>query len=468
MDDAAFGEEALEQAEAQLGKSLKPRHVEMITIGGIIGAGLFVGSSASIAAVGPAVVLSYSIAGAIILLVMRMLSEMAVAVPGVRSFTEFTRVGLGNWAGFLSGWLYWYFWVIVIAIESIAGAVIIQGWLPFLPTWVIGVTLLALLTGVNLLSTKSYGEFEFWLSSLKVAAIVTFICLALGFACGVNPAHVPTFSNLVAHGGFFPKGGIAVLSGVTTVIFALVGAEIATVAAAESAEPARVIAKMTSSVALRILLFYVGSLALAMAVVPWNEIEPGKSPFTLALVRMAIPGAGTIMSAIVLTAVLSCLNSGLYVSSRILFSLAAMGDAPQALVRVNARKVPARAILVASVFGYGALAASILSPQLVFSFLANASGAIMLIVYAMIAFAQIRLRRRLEASAPERLVLRMWLFPGLSYATIALIAVVLVVMAITPAHQSEFFSSLVAAALVMILFVLFRRQKKAAIGHAPG
>jgi len=450
-------------ATVSLGRTLKPRHVEMIAIGGIIGAGLFVGSSASIATVGPAVVVSYAIAGAIILMLMRMISEMAVANPGVSSFAEFIRIGLGNFAGFLSGWLYWYFWVVVVAIEAIAGAAILALWLPF-ETWQIGLVLLALLTGVNLMSTRSYGEFEFWLSSLKVGAIVAFIAIAASYAFGWGPAtEQGALANLTVAGGFAPFGVMAVLAGVTSVIFALVGAEIATIAAAESAEPAKVIARLTGSVALRILLFYIVSIALIVIVVPWNEIEPGVSPFAVALERMAIPGAATIMNVIVLIAVLSCLNSGLYVTSRVLFTLAARGDAPQWIVKVNHRQVPVRSILIGSLFGYVALGASIASPEVVFGFLVNASGALMLFIYLMVCFAQIRLRNRV--ADPGRLAVKMWFHPWGAILVIVAICGVLLAMALTPALASQFYSSAVITLLCAALYPI-RLRNGAAV--APG
>lgn len=449
----------VEEPETRLSRSLQPRHVAMIAIGGIIGAGLFVGSSTSIATVGPAVVLSYALAGGLILLVMRMLSEMATAFPGAGAFTEFVRIGLGRTAGFVSGWLYWYFWVVVVAIEAIAGAIILQAWLPF-EAWQIGVVLLALMTAINLMSTRSYGEFEFWFSSLKVGAIIVFIAIAGAYAFGLtSPA--PTFANLTAHGGFAPMGGMAVLSGVTSVIFALCGAEIATIAAAESEDPARTVARLTGSVALRILLFYVVSIALIVSIVPWTQIAPGVSPFATALDHMNVPGAATIMSIVVLIAVLSCLNSGLYVTSRVLFTLAAKGDAPQWLVAVNRRQVPARAILIGSLFGYVALAASALSPQIVFSFLVNASGATMLFIYLLVCVAQIRLRTQLEREAPDRLGVRMWLFPWASHAAIAGIVAVLIAMALTPALASQFHASAAVAAVVAFLAWLTGRGRSA-------
>ena len=446
------------EAPAQLGRSLAGRHVAMIAIGGIIGAGLFVGSSAAIAAVGPAAILSYALAGIIVMMVMRMLSEMAVAVPGTQTFPDFARIGLGDWAGFLSGWLYWYFWVVVIAIEAVAGAIILQHWID-LPVWLLGTLLTAILTGVNLLSTRSYGEFEFWLSSLKVGAILVFILITGSYAFGLGAPHGPTFSNLTAYGGFMPHGIASVFAGTSSVIFALVGAEIATIAAAESSDPGRTVSRMAGTVAARLLIFYVLAIGLIVSVMPWTEVVPGQSPFAAALDRIGIPGAAAIMNVIVLVAVLSCLNSGLYVTSRVLFALAAKGDAPTALTTLNRSQVPVRAILVASLFSYGALAASVLSPQRVFSFLVSASGALMLIIYLLIAVAQIRLRYRIEALGGA-VPLKMWLFPWASWLTIAAIGAILGTMLLDPSLASQFWCSVLTTGIVLAAFWLTRRARR--------
>jgi gamma-aminobutyrate permease len=442
-----------------LGQTLRARHVTMITVGGIIGAGLFVGSSAAIAAIGPACVVSYTLAGLVILFIMRMLSELAAAAPGTGSFTEFTRLGLGEWAGFTTGWLYWYFWVIVVPIEAIAGAGILHAWLPEIPVWILGFILLTAMTGVNLMSARSFGEFEFWFSSIKVAAIVIFVILAGAYATGLTAPHGNSFANLASHGGFAPKGPLSIIAGVTSVIFAFVGAEIVTIAAAESSEPARAIARLTSSVATRILLFYVVSIFLIVSIVPWDTIRPGVSPFAVALGHVGIGGAATIMNLVVLTAVLSCLNSGIYVTSRVLFGLAAHGDAPSWLVAVNARRVPTRAILAGAAFGYVAIGFSVLSPTVVFSFLVNASGAIALVNYLLVALAQLRLRRNWERTDPSRLVIRMWCFPYLTWAVIAVILAVLAAMAVTPDLRSQFTSSAVVVAIVLALFATLRRRR---------
>ena len=442
-----------------LGQTLRSRHVTMITVGGIIGAGLFVGSSASIATIGPACVVSYALAGLVILFIMRMLSELAAAAPGLGSFTEYTRLGLGDWAGFTSGWLYWYFWVAVVPIEAIGGANILQTWLPGAPIWALGLVLLTAMTAVNMMSARSFGEFEFWFSSIKVAAILIFIVIAVGYAAGLGAPLQASAVNLTGRGGFAPHGMLAILAGVATVIFSFVGAEIVTIAAAEARESARIIARLTSTVAIRILLFFVVSIFLIVCIVPWDTIKPGTSPFAVALEHVGIPGAAAIMKLVVLTAVLSCLNSGIYVTSRVLFGLAAKGEAPQWLVAVTASRVPRRAILAGAAFGFVAMAISAVAPQRVFSFLVNSSGAIALVNYLLVALAELRLRPVWERDAPSRLAIRMWLFPYLSWAVVAVIGLVLIAMAVTPDLRSQFTSS--AAVVILVLGVFFARARYA-------
>jgi len=437
----------------------------MISIGGIIGAGLFVGSSVAIAAAGPAAVLSYLLAGTLVLLVMRMLGEMAVALPGTSSFTEFARVGLGPWAGFICGWLYWYFWIIVVPVEAIAGANILHQWLPLLPTWQLGLGLMAVMTAVNLMSARSYAEFEFWFASIKVSAIIVFIALVAAYVSGWSSPQGATLGNLTRYGGFMPSGPIAVLATAVTVLFSLTGAEIATIAAAESQEPARAVARLTTSVIVRILVFYVLSISLIVAAVPWIEVRAGESPFTLALSRMNFGWAGTAMSAVILTAVLSCLNSAFYVCSRVMFLLAANGDAPQWLVKVNARHVPVRSVYIGAIAGVIGILAATLSPHRVFAFLQNASGALMVFIYIMIALAQIQLRRERERRAEPAPLLQMWLFPWASWAAVAGFVAVVLAMALTPGQQEDLYFSLLTLAAVFLAYALLRRRRRR-IGRA--
>jgi GABA permease len=451
-------------ATAELSRSLKPRHLTMISIGGIIGAGLFVGSGTSIATIGPAIVVSYLITGTLVLLVMRMLGEMAMSLPGVHSFTDFPRAALGPGAGFVTGWLYWYFWMIVVPFEAIAGANILHAYLP-LPAGVLGLVLMAAMTAVNLMSARSYGEFEFWFSSIKVSAIIAFIVIGAAYAFGWTSPGGATFANLTSHGGFMPYGAVSVLAGAVTVFFQLTGAEIITVAAVESAEPARAVAQLTSSIIVRVLTFYVGSIFFIVAIVPWNLIEVGKSPFTRALLQMHFAWAGRVMDFIILTAVLSCLNSAFYVCSRVLFVLAAHGDAPQGLIELNRRRVPVRSVLLCALAGIAGILAAITAPQRVFAFLQDGAGALMVFIYMIVAIAQVRLRRRRERAGEPQPALTMWLFPWASYAAIAGMAAVLIAMAFTPSLTEELKVSLLSLAVAVLAYLLLRGRRRS-LTHA--
>jgi GABA permease len=453
---------------AGLQHSLKQRHMTLIALGGVIGAGLFIASGVVIHETGPAAVISFLLAGGLAILVMRMLGEMAAAKPAVGSFYEYARAALGDRAGFAIGWMYWYFWVIVVAVEAVAGAALIQAWLPQIPVWVISLSLMVLLTLTNLGSVKSYGEFEYWFSSIKVAAIVVFIVLGLAFVVGVWPGQSADFSNLVAHDGFAPKGVLPVLVAVVPAVAFFTGAEIATIAAAESAEPRKAVARATNSVILRVLIFYVGSVFLVVTIRPWDSQAVLESPYVGALQEMGIPAAAEIMRVIVLTAVLSALNSGLYTASRVIFALTRHNDAPQSFTKLTRRGVPVRAILLGTVLGYGSVVMAYVSPDQVFSFLIHSYGAVALFVYTMIALSQLRLRRRLEREDPDSLTLKMWLFPYLSWFTVAAMVTVTVAMGVLEDTRTDFLVSLGTLGVILAAYEVRKRRCPAGSAeHAP-
>jgi GABA permease len=434
----------------------------MIALGGVIGAGLFVGSGVVIKGAGPAAVLSFVITGLLVVLVMRMLGEMAVALPAVGSFYEYARQAwsdrpaLGELAGFLTGWMYWYFWVIVVALEAIAGAGLIQFWLPNEPTWLVSLALLASLTLTNIVSVRSYGEFEFWFASIKVAAIVAFLLLAAAYVLGLWPGVASSVANLTAHGGFAPNGMLPIFTGAVAATGFYFGAEIVTIAAAEAAEPAKAVAKATNSVITRVLVFYVGSILLVVCLVPWNS--PGiTTPYVSALRAMGIPAAAQIMNAVVLTAVLSALNSGLYASSRMLFALTRRGDAPEGLAKLSRNGVPVRAILLGTLFGYGAVIMSKVSPDTVFPFLVNSYGTVAIFVYVSIAISQLRLRARLEKEDPARLRVRMWAYPYLTYLAILGMLGIVVAMAFIPEQRTPLIFGVISLGLLLLAFGARRR-----------
>ncbi|MEU6222913.1 amino acid permease [Streptomyces sp. NPDC047042] len=456
-------------AGSGLQAGLKNRHLSMIAIGGVIGAGLFVGSGSGIAAAGPGILVSYALVGALVVLVMRMLGEMAAANPTSGSFSAYADRALGRWAGFSIGWLYWFFWVVVLAVEATAGAKILESWIPGVPQWAWALIVMIVLTVSNLASVASYGEFEFWFAGIKVVAIVAFIGVGLLAVFGILPGtHSDTagLSNLTAHGGFLPNGPGKILTGVLMVVFSFMGSEIVTLAAGESEDPQRAVTKATNSVIWRIAVFYLGSIFIVLTLLPWNSPAITKDgSYVAALDSLGIAHAGQVMNFIVLTSVLSCLNSGLYTASRMAFSLGRRGDAPAAFGRTKRQGVPQTAILASVVFGFVAVFFNYAWPDTVFLFLLNSSGAIALFVWLVICFSQLRMRRIIQAESPEKLVVRMWLFPYLTWATIALIVFVLGYMLTDTAsgggRDQVVLSTLVAVGVVAFALLRNRLTPKA-------
>ena len=442
----------------KLGHTLQSRHVTMISFGGIIGAGLFIGSSGAISKGGPGVLMVYALCGLLVFLIMRMLGEMAVAKPGCGSFAEYAAQALGPWAGFVTRWLYWYFWIFTIGAETVAGAKLLhEAGLPG-PVWAVGLTLVVIMTVTNLMSVRAYGEVEFWFASLKVSAIGLFIAIGIAYIAVFGPGPHHALVNLLGHGGFIPKGVAGLLAAVPVVIFSMVGSEVATVAAAESADPANNIVKSARTVALRILAFYVVSALVITAIVPWDTVVPGLSPFKAAMDVVGIPGSGQVMSLIILTAVLSCLNSGLYITSRMLYELAKDGDAPRFCTYTASNKTPVVGVLVGCIVGCVAALGQFFMADDVFTLLASTSGDIILVIYIIIAFAQIRQRRQSEAAGIQ-LTVKMWFFPWLSYAVIAGITGVIVLLAWNPDQLSTLLLSGVTV-LVVGVFALLRSKRR--------
>ncbi|WP_219212847.1 amino acid permease [Variovorax boronicumulans] len=453
----------MHSSSASLRKGLKQRHLTMIAIGGVVGAGLFVGSAAVIQSTGPAAFLTYAVTGLLIVMVMRMLGEMATSTPSTGAFCDYAHEALGDWAGFSVAWLYWYFWVVVIAFEAVAGAKLLTYWIHDVPVWAMACGLMVLMVTSNLFSVESFGEFEFWFAGVKVLAIIAFLVLGGLYVFGAWPGHRMDLSPLTAHGGWFPKGGMAVFSSVVVVVFSMVGAEIATIAAAESDDPVKAVSKATHSVVLRLGLFYVGSAFLLTAILPWNSFVLGASPLVDAFRAMGLPGADHVMNAVVITAVLSCLNSGIYSASRMLFVLAGRQHAPAVFTRVNRKGVPVAAILLSSVGGFACVAAAYVSPARLFLFLLNSSGAIILFVYIIIGLSQIVLRLRKPQQARP---VKMWFFPWLSLATIAAMVALLVQMGADPETASQLHLSLLAFAMSLLMYLATRGVRARALARA--
>ncbi|MDN5691323.1 MAG: amino acid permease, partial [Acinetobacter sp.] len=423
---------AVPDASQGLKNGLKSRHLTMISIAGVIGGSLFIGSGNVIYSAGPAAVLAYAFGGLLILLIMRMLGEMAVLNPDSGSFSTYADRAIGRWAGFTIGWLYWCSWALLMGWEAYVAGKILNSWFPFIPIWGYMLVVIVSLVLVNLQNVKNYGEFEFWFALIKVIAIVIFLVigsLAIMHLWPWGQATASGITHLTAD-GFMPNGFSAVITALLGVMFAYIGAEIVTVAAAESENPAREIRKASNSVVWRIMLFYVGSMFITVCLIPHNNPllkDPTWGTYSVTLSALGIPEAKHIVNFVVLTSVCSCFNSALYTCSRMLFSLSKRGDAPKSFGSINRNGSPWMGVLVSSLFALVATYLTATESMNVYDIFMLATGTAALYVYLTIAFSQLRMRKKLEAEG-QVIDFKMWLFPWLTYLAIFFIIGALITM----------------------------------------
>ncbi|MEU5044695.1 amino acid permease [Streptomyces griseorubiginosus] len=433
---------APQESAASLSHGLKQRHLSMIALGGVIGAGLFVGSGAGIAAAGPSIVLAYTLSGLLVMLVMRMLGEMSAAHPSSGSFSAHAERAIGPWAGFTAGWSFWVLLCTAVGLEGIGAAKIVTGWLPGTPEWAWVALFMLVFCATNLAAVKNFGEFEFWFAALKVGAIVLFLVLGVLAIAGLLPG---TDSPGTAHlTEFFPGGGEGLVVGLLASVFAYGGLETVTIAAAESEDPVRGVTNAVRTAMWRIGLFYIGSMAVIVTLVPWDsKAVVEKGPYVAALDSLGIPGAGQLMNVVVLVALLSAMNANVYGSSRIAYSLVERGLGPKALGRVSGG-VPRIAVLVSCGFGFGCVVLSHWRPDDVFSWLLNMIGAVVLAVWIIVAVSHLRLRRSRA-------------FPVLTWAALAGMAAILVLMAREPGTRVQLYAT---GAMTLVLAGLgYARQR---------
>jgi GABA permease len=433
----------------------------MITLGGIIGASLFVGSANIIRNTGPAAMLSYAAGGLLVFLAMRMLGEMAAARPAVGSFMEYARVGLGKWAAYVVGWLYWYFWVGVIAYEAVVGGGMLNGWFPALPAWAGSLALLAIFVCTNLISLRSFGETEFWLASIKVIAIVVFLGAGTLFVLGLWPNTTFSVSNLWAHGGFMPNGIGVVLSSIALVLFSYFGTEIAVMAAAESEDPEKGIRQAANTVIWRVMLFYVGAIFVIVTIVPWDQLPAPSviAPFTFVFSLFGVPGADIIMGLVIFTAVISVLNSGTYSAARMSAALAEQGLAPKSIAKRNKAGVPAFAVVASTIGGLVATLVNFVAPSSgIYDFIMNSTGLVALFVYVFIAVTQWRLRTQMTPEERSNLKLKVWLFPWLNIVLILGAIGIITIMMFSESGRTQVWTSLIAAGALVLFWPLVRKK----------
>ena len=438
---------------------LTRRQISMMGLGGAIGAGLFVGSGQAIGIAGPAVLISYLIAGTVVVLVMTMLAEMVAANPSSGAFSSYAQRAMGRSVGSAVGWLYWIQLVVVIAAEATGAAGILAGWVPGLPEWLWVLVFVVALTVVNLFGVRNYGRFEYWFAAIKVIAIIAFLVVGVCAIAGVIPGHHATgASNLGGHGGFFPAGIAGMAGALLIVVFAFGGTEVVAIAAAESDDPSHNIRRIVRQVMVRILVFYVGSIFVIVTVLPWNDPAVKAGPFSAVLATLGLPGVDLVMSLIVVVALLSAMNANIYGASRMAFSLGERGLAPLAATRVSASGVPRVAVLASVAFGFVTVILNWLFPGTVLPALLNVVGSTLLVIWTATAVSQIILRRRADA-AGETLPMRMWGFPWLSVVTLVLLAGVILLAMLDEAARIQL---LLTIGLTIVLVIVARLTRGSA------
>ena len=339
--------------EPNLARSLSSRHIQLLAIGGAIGTGLFMGSGKTISVAGPSVIFVYAIIGFMLFFVMRAMGELLLSNLSYKSFSDFSADLLGPWAGFFTGWTYWFCWVVTGIADVVAIAHYVTFWWGNAPLWIPALACIVLLLALNLPTVKAFGETEFWFALVKIIAILTLIVVGLamiltGFTHGDGVA--AGFNNLWEHGGFFPTGPMGFVAGFQIAVFAFVGIELVGTAAAETKDPEKNLPRAVNSIPIRILLFYVGALTVLMAVVPWDEFSADESPFVGMFTLAGLGTAAAVVNFVVLTSAASSANSGIYSTSRMVFGLAHDGDAPNAFGRLSRRKVPQNALFFSCTF----------------------------------------------------------------------------------------------------------------------
>lgn len=449
-----------------LHRGLKERHIQMIAIGGAIGVGLFLGSAHAIQQAGPSLLLAYVVAGFVIFLIMRALGELLLYRPVAGSFATYADEFVGPWAGFATAWTYWLMWVVIAMAEVTAAGIYMQYWIPGLPQWVPALAALVMLLGVNLIAVGMFGEFEFWFAIIKVVTIIGMIVLGLAIlVLGISDlGHTASISHLWSSGGFFPKGIKGPFLALQIVMFAFLGVELIGVTAGEAQNPEKTIPSAINKVIWRILIFYVGALFIIMTLVAWNRLNPNQSPFVMVFSKLGIPTAAGIINFVVLTAALSSCNSGIFSTGRMLYTLAGYRQAPHALRKVSASKVPARGMVVSFVAMLIGVLLNYFIPAKAFAYITSIATVCGLFVWAMVMVSHMRYRRVVKSGVLPEGKFRMPMSPLGDWIVLAFLALVTVLMA---ASSSTRIALYVAPAWVVVLVIGYFASRKNHIRLTP-
>ncbi|MDM5318261.1 amino acid permease [Fictibacillus sp. b24] len=418
----------------ELHRGLEERHITLMSLGAAIGVGLFLGSASAIEMAGPAILLAYALGGSVMFIIMRALGEMAIHQPVAGSFSRYAKNYIGPLAGYLTGWNYWFLWIVTCMAEITAVGIYMKMWYPDVPTWIWALAALVIMASVNLLAIKAYGEFEFWFALIKIVAIVLMIVTGLGMILfGFGNGGVATgISNLWENGGFAPNGVQGILMSMQMVMFAFLGIEMIGVTAGEVKNPEKSIARAVNTVFWRILLFYVGALFVIMSIYPWDQIGTQGSPFVLTFEKIGIGQAAGIINFVVLTAALSSCNSGIFSTGRMLFNLAEQKQAPAGLHKVSKTGVPSVAVLVSAAALLIGVILNYLVPEKVFVWVTSISTFGAIWTWSIILVSQLKFRKGLSAEEKKALKFKVPFFPYGSYIALTILIFVVGIMAYFP------------------------------------
>lgn len=446
-------------ATQELKRDLKNRHVQLIAIGGTIGTGLFLGSGKSIQMAGPSIIFSYLIIGIALFFVMRALGELLLSNAGYMSFTEFATEYIGPWAGFVTGWTYWFCWIMTAMADIIAVGVYMQYWFD-IPQWIPAIACLVILLGLNLLTVKLFGELEFWFAIIKVITIIALILIGIimiiiGFKTNTGTVSV---SNIWSYDGLFPNGISGFLFSLQLVIFSFVGIELVGVTAAETADPKKNIPSAINKIPLRILLFYVGALSVILCINPWNQLNTSSSPFVEVFTLVGIPVAAGIINFVVLTSAASACNSGLFSTSRMLYTLSKDQDAPAKLAKLNKHAVPSNALFTSTiVVSIGALLSKML-PEQAFTIVTTISAICFIWVWSIILISHIIYTKK-RPDLRAKSTFKAPFTPFINYIVLSLFLFILAVMLFADATRLPLLLTPIWFAILVAIYNVYKKDK---------
>nr|ALV86263.1 permease [uncultured bacterium 1]ANN45369.1 permease [uncultured bacterium]ANN45428.1 permease [uncultured bacterium] len=457
----------MQPSEKGLKRGLSARHIRFMALGSAIGTGLFYGSASAIQMAGPAVLLAYLIGGAAVFMVMRALGEMAVHNPVAGSFGHYASTYLGPMAGFILGWTYAFEMVIVGMADVTAFGIYMGFWFPEVDRWIWVLGIVSVVGGLNLCNVKVFGEMEFWLSLLKVAAIVAMILGGFGimlFGISTAPgAQATDISNLWSHGGFMPNGVGGLIASFAVVMFAFGGIEIIGVTAGEAKDPQRVLPRAINAVPLRILLFYVLTMFVLMSIFPWQQIGSQGSPFVQIFDNLGISSAATILNIVVISAAVSAINSDIFGAGRMMYGLAQQGHAPKGFARLSRNGVPWMTVVVMSVALLLGVLLNYLIPENVFLLIASIATFATVWVWLMILFTQVAMRRSMSAEQVAQLKFPVPFWPYAPMAAIAFMLFIFGVLGYFPDTQAAL---IVGVVWIVLLVLAYLTWVKPAAGKA--